>query len=277
VDDGIDRDSLPAAGLPEEEEPAPEGPSIFSLPKGARTGILLHSIFERIDFQADDEAISAAARDAIHKYGFDTSWCDVVTRMVRNTLQSDLDGFSLQDVSRSDSLSELEFFFPIRTLTPKILEKALGELFPFPLAGEGRGEGAHKFAFDPVYGFIRGFMDMVFHHDGRYYLIDWKSNHLGNSARDYHEAALAKAMAENHYILQYYLYTVALHRYLSQSLRSYSYEEHFGGVFYVFLRGVDPDKGPTYGIFRARPEEEAVERLSKRFEIPDLRIADFGF
>jgi exodeoxyribonuclease V beta subunit len=260
VDDGIDRDSLPAGDL-SEEEPSPEGSGIFSLPKGARTGILLHAVFEEIDFQADDAAIQTAARDATRKYGFDAFWLDAVVRMVKNTLQADLGGFSLQDVPGNDRLSELEFFFPISTLAPKSLGKALVELSP----AEGRGQRTPKFIFDPVHGFIRGFMDLVFKHGGQYYLVDWKSNHLGDSIKDYHEAALAKAMEKNHYILQYHLYTVALHRYLGRSLKSYSYEKHFGGIFYVFLRGIDPEKGQEYGIFRARPEEEAIERMSRMF------------
>ncbi len=141
---------------------------------------------------------------------------------------------------------------------------------PSPLAGEGRGEGAEipfpyrfpRLTFDPVKGFLRGFMDLVFRHEGRYYLIDWKSNHLGNSVIDYHQAALSRAMVENHYILQYHLYTVALHQYLKHRLEGYSYDDHFGGVFYVFLRGVDPEMGPEYGIFCARPDEEKIVQLA---------------
>jgi hypothetical protein len=141
---------------------------------------------------------------------------------------------------------------------------------PSPLGEEGQGEGSGsvppyrfpRLTFDPVKGFLRGFMDLVFRHDGKYYLIDWKSNHLGNSVIDYHQAALSRAMVENHYILQYHLYTVALHQYLMHRLEGYSYDEHFGGVFYVFLRGVDPEVGPEYGIFRARPDGEKIVQLT---------------
>ena len=68
-------------------------------------------------------------------------------------------------------------------------------------------------------------------------------------------------MIRDNYILQYHLYTVALHQYLKNRLEGYSYGEHFGGVFYIYLRGVDPEIGPEYGIFRARPDEETLERL----------------
>jgi exodeoxyribonuclease V beta subunit len=173
--------------------------------------------------------------------------------------------------------------FPIKQLTSSILEQVLAECMPsmkvpspeagkrqeagFPLAGEGHGEGVRlpihtpRFTFDPVKGFLRGFMDLVFMHEGKYYLIDWKSNHLGGSVEDYGQDALLKSVIRDNYILQYHLYTVALHQYLRHRLKGYSYDDHFGGVFYVYLRGVDPSRGPEYGIFRARPDEGTLERL----------------
>ncbi|MCE5275222.1 MAG: hypothetical protein LLG43_08805, partial [Deltaproteobacteria bacterium] len=99
-------------------------------------------------------------------------------------------------------------------------------------------------------------------HQGRYFLVDWKSNHLGDRVEDYGKDALLEAMVKNHYVLQYHLYCVALDRYLKNRLAGYAYDEHFGGVFYVFLRGVDPDRGPEYGVFRARPDKGVIEGLS---------------
>lgn len=268
AEDGADRDSPAVRSADETGGPAADTgrEGIFSLPKGARTGIFLHSLFEGIDFQTDDRSLEDAVLDAIGRNGLDTSWKDAAVRIVKDTLASDLGGFSLRDIPMSDRLSELEFFFPTGRLTPGALGETLAAFTPSPLAGEGRGEGDYKFTFNPVHGFIRGFMDLVFVREGKYYLVDWKSNHLGNDPGDYHESRLARAMADNHYILQYRLYTVALHRYLERSLAAYSYRKHFGGVFYVFVRGVDPAKGPEYGIYRARPEEGEVERLSRLFK-----------
>jgi exodeoxyribonuclease V beta subunit len=164
--------------------------------------------------------------------------------------------------------------FPIKQLTPGILEQTIMDCVPSmhassPLAGQGQAEAplvpadTSRFTFDPVKGFLRGFMDLVFIHDGKYYLIDWKSNHLGNSVQDYGQNALLKSMIRDNYILQYHLYCVALHQYLRHRQEGYSYAEHFGGVFYVYLRGVDSSKGPEYGIFRARPDEENLVKLSE--------------
>jgi exodeoxyribonuclease V beta subunit len=68
-------------------------------------------------------------------------------------------------------------------------------------------------------------------------------------------------MAREHYYLQYSLYTLAVHRYLSRRLPDYDYERHFGGVFYLFLRGMDPLSGPEYGVFHDRPERSLVTAL----------------
>jgi exodeoxyribonuclease V beta subunit len=106
-------------------------------------------------------------------------------------------------------------------------------------------------------------MDMVFRCEDRYYLVDWKSNVLGASVEDYGPEGLARAMEENFYSLQYMIYTLALNRYLKLRAREYDYEKHFGGVLYVFLRGVNPAKGTQFGIYRDKPPRDVIERLSE--------------
>jgi exodeoxyribonuclease V beta subunit len=111
-------------------------------------------------------------------------------------------------------------------------------------------------------GMLQGFVDMVFEHNGCYYIIDWKSNHLGNQREDYLPTLLTEPMARHAYILQYHLYTLALDRLLRLKQPDYNYETHFGGVIYVFLRGVHPD-APEGGIFRDRPSEEFIRRANR--------------
>lgn len=117
--------------------------------------------------------------------------------------------------------------------------------------------------FRPVRGMMRGFMDMVFEHDGTFYLLDWKSNHLGNRPEDYTREKLGRAMEKHLYPLQYLLYTVALNRYLSLRVRGYDYERHFGGVLYVFLRGIDPGSSGETGMFRDVPPAGMVRELTE--------------
>ncbi len=93
--------------------------------------------------------------------------------------------------------------------------------------------------------------------------MDWKSNFLGSRVEDYGKKALLREMKENFYILQYHIYTLALHQYLKNRIPDYDYENHFGGVFYVFLRGVDPEKGPEFGIYRDEPGKDLIEALER--------------
>jgi exodeoxyribonuclease V beta subunit len=109
---------------------------------------------------------------------------------------------------------------------------------------------------------VRGFMDMVFEQGGRYYLVDWKSNHLGYRVEDYGREALKRAMVQKMYPLQYLLYTVALNRYLSLRVKDYDYASHFGGVLYFFLRGVRPERGEEFGIFRDTPPVAMIDELT---------------
>ena len=98
---------------------------------------------------------------------------------------------------------------------------------------------------------------------GRFYLADWKSNHLGNTPRDYAPERMAAEMMEQFYILQYHLYVVALTQYLKLRVPDYAYERHFGGIFYIFLRGVDSETGPEFGVYRDVPKKELVDELCK--------------
>ena len=106
-------------------------------------------------------------------------------------------------------------------------------------------------------------MDLVYQQGGRYYLLDWKSNHLGNRPEEYGKEALATTMESNLYGLQYLLYTVALNRYLSLRVAGYDYDTHFGGVRYLFLRGINPRWGAEYGVFRDLPPAELIRELTE--------------
>jgi exodeoxyribonuclease V beta subunit len=110
---------------------------------------------------------------------------------------------------------------------------------------------------------MKGYIDMVFYHQDRFWLVDWKSNYLGNRIEDYNKNVLNNVMCRDFYILQYHLYLIALHQYLRQRIPEFSYERHFGGVFYIFIRGVGPDKGTEFGIYKDVPDAALVDALLK--------------
>lgn len=249
---------LPAA-LPEGDR------SIFSFPKGAGAGILMHSIFETLDFATPSESvIDEATGKALDRYGFDREWQPCLNQMVHEVLTTPLSSpeghFTLGGLKPNAWSTEFEFFFPLRRVTSPRLAELLVRHGTIP-AGSDPAAAMQTLDFSPVKGLLMGFMDMVFEADGRFWLLDWKSNHLGNAVDDYQHERLDRSMTENRYRLQYLLYTVALDRYLSLRVPGYRYASHFGGVIYVFLRGVSAERGEAYGFCRDLPSEALIEEL----------------
>ena len=265
--------------LPDRDESAPAEPaaapvalpdverSIFAFPKGAGAGILMHSIFETLDFaSASDAAIDEACATALGKYGFDADWQPALASMTREVLSASLSSpngpFTLGTLKPRSWFTELEFFFPLKRITAPELAEVLVKHGVIP-AGDDPAAALQALDFAPVKGVLMGFMDMVFEARGRYYLLDWKSNHLGNSVEEYHRERLDRAMQDNLYRLQYLLYTVALDRFLALRVPGYRYETHFGGAIYVFLRGVSVEHGEAFGFYRDLPPVELIRELSE--------------
>ncbi len=186
----------------------------------------------------------------------------MIGRVLAAPLQPGADGLTLSRVGKKDRLTELEFYFPLQPITPKKLKKvfsgyggaAISSQFP---------NGVEELDFSPARGFMKGFIDLVFQFRERFYIVDWKSNFLGNRVEDYSRERMGREMEESFYLLQSNLYVLALHQYLKKRLPDYRYRDHFGGVFYIFLRGVDPKAGDEFGIYRDMPGEDLVEALSR--------------
>ena len=260
----------------------------FTFPRGPAAGSCLHRIFEELDGETGPECdLDAICRDALADFDFGLEWGDVARAMVERARSVRLRepeseseggakgasrpapgpggsaGFRLADpVPR---LVELEFAFPVAGLDRARLGASLqenGYRNPFaPSPGDRPGEAPPP----PIDGFLRGFVDLVIEHGGRWYVIDYKSNWLGPSPEDYSREAVAAAMRASAYPLQYLLYLVALHRHLDLKLPGYDYERHVGGVFYLFVRGMDPAAGTERGVWFDRPAAAFVHRLDGLF------------
>ncbi|WP_202408499.1 exodeoxyribonuclease V subunit beta [Vibrio tetraodonis] len=222
--------------------------NIFTFPKGARAGTFLHTVFEDIEFT--EPATSATNTQIITNLmegeQLDSGWLPVLQCLVDTVLTTPLDGkkLKLNQKSLSSRLVEMEFLLPIEVLTAPALNRVIQRYDP--LSAKAGDLGFHS-----VQGMLKGFIDLVFEHQGQYFILDWKSNYLGDSVSDYHGGALNNAMAEHRYDLQYQIYALALHRFLRSRLPDYDYHAHFGGVYYLFLRGMDGQS--EHGVFYARP------------------------
>ncbi|NLD95169.1 MAG: UvrD-helicase domain-containing protein [Fibrobacter sp.] len=233
---------------------------IFSFPRGAKSGTLLHDIIEATDLSAEIgsdtmEQVTAS----LEKNGYETTWTTVITDMLTTLQKVSLKTadatMTLGQIDKEHCIKEMEFYFPLKPVTHREIRAVFEDqqtLFGDIYTAEG-------LSFETLSGFIKGYVDMIFEHDDRFYIIDWKSNYLGSTSQDYTPDKLRKVMNSEHYVLQYYLYTVALDQYLRVHKPGYSYKKHFGGVLYLFLRGLSLE-GNT-GIFYDRPDFGKVEAL----------------
>ncbi len=243
----------------------PQVKDIFSFPQGSNAGLFIHDVLEHMDFSfKDHETIRLLIGEKLLQYGFDYDWLDIILNKMKEVsnalLKSYTDRFTLSEINKGAILHELEFYLPL----DKIDSYGLGNIFDkyIPFSDNlSPKELIKELGFTPVEGMVRGFIDMVFEHNGRYYIIDWKSNFLGDRVENYNKETLNKVMLDEYYFLQYHLYVVALNNLLSFRLNDYSYERHFGGVFYIFIRGVSSEKD-NYGIFFDLPEKSLIEELN---------------
>jgi exodeoxyribonuclease V beta subunit len=111
-------------------------------------------------------------------------------------------------------------------------------------------------------GMLKGFMDLVFEHEGRYYVADYKSNWLGADDAAYTTERIRAQMLRSRYDMQLVLYLLALHRLLKIRLLDYDYDEHMGGAVYLFMRGLN---SASQGVCVERPPRELIERLDALF------------
>ncbi|MEJ4045401.1 exodeoxyribonuclease V subunit beta [Erwinia sp. SLM-02] len=228
-----------------------------TFPRGAAPGTFLHGLFESLDFSAPLDEQWLAER--LSAEGLDAGWLPTMTEWIQRILQTPLNdsGVSLSQLSMDMCRVELQFYLPIsRLLTAEDLDRLVRQ---DPLSAE-----CPPLDFYQVRGMLKGFIDLVFCWQGKYYLLDYKSNWLGEESSAYTQEAMAQAMQSHRYDLQYQLYSLALHRYLQQRLADYDYEQHFGGVIYLFLRGLDGTEGSN-GIFSTRPQAEFVSALDRLF------------
>ncbi len=238
-----------------ETTPAAVPPSVFSFPRGPAAGTCLHGLLEQLDFpRAGGEKMSALVQDSLQRFGFAGHWTPLVCRWLADILDTRLapdSDLCLRRLPGDDRLTEMAFYFSLTGLDLDRFNRVLTDFAIRPV----------EFTAPRLHGLMKGFIDLVFRFQGRFFLADYKSNYLGAGLPAYRPEQLAGAMAEHRYDLQYLIYTVALHRYLGRRLNNYDYDVHCGGAYYLFLRGMNPAAGPASGIYFTRPPRELIEQL----------------
>ncbi len=251
--------------------------SIHGFFRGPEPGSFLHDILEWAANEGFADLVSRP-KDIFGKIGDLCrrrnwkDWDEILAEWLLNLLQTPIQLMENSDdmplmlaaLSRQDCFPEMEFWLTGHGVTARKLDIAVTDAI-LPNAPRPR------LLDNTVNGMLNGFIDLVFCYQDRYYVLDYKSNHLGDNAAAYETRAMEKAMLEHRYDIQYVLYTLALHRLLKLRLPDYDYEKHIGGAVYLFLRGVD-DSG--HGVFLDRPPQELIETLDKAFAAREVRHAD---
>ncbi|ABQ98392.1 RecBCD enzyme subunit RecB [Haemophilus influenzae] len=230
--------------------------SILDLPRGKQVGTALHRHFENCYFS------DLANTEEIDKLRQSLQLDETFTEPLQNWLQqishtplSNEIGIALADLANKDCIKEMPFYLAIRAhFDVEAFNRALKAHHHLP---------SEPLQFEQIQGMVRGSIDLVFRHNGKYYLVDYKSNFLGSTLASYNQEALKKEMLHSHYDWQYLIYTLALHRYLKNVLPRYDYDRNFGGVFYLFLRGMNGE--PQSGVFYDRPSVELITELDGVF------------
>lgn len=234
----------------------------FTAKKGADIGNILHNTLEHTDFTTadiDDDILNEQM--AISKvvpnedFGSLKQWLIECLNAPIAEIATD-NSFTLKDIANNKTLKEVEFYFPIDN-------SSLNKQKIFKLLAEYRGQSHINIdtGFEKVFGMLHGFIDLIFEYNGKFYVADYKSNYIGDKLEDYTQEAMCAKNQESFYDLQYLIYSVALDRYLKQHVANYTFEEHFGGVYYFYLRGMKDG----HGVYTAQPSQEIITKLSNLF------------
>ncbi|OOG44057.1 exodeoxyribonuclease V subunit beta [Rhodanobacter sp. C06] len=247
-------------------EAAPAAQGIHAFPRGAAPGTFLHELLEHCAEEGFARAAAPspllletiARRCQAHDW---KRWITPLSAWLPILLRTPLrlpDGDAVPLAALRDPQryrAELEFWFEARHVQAQALDRLVTT---HTLAGAPRPALAPKL----VNGMLKGFIDLVFEHEGRWYVADYKSNWLGRDAGAYTAAAMRESVLQSRYDLQYAIYTLALHRQLQARLPGYDYARHMGGVLYLYLRGVD---GAGHGVHVERLPFALVDALDQLF------------
>ncbi|MGZ4960301.1 MAG: exodeoxyribonuclease V subunit beta [Methylomonas sp.] len=265
------RETLPLG----QSEQAPRDPS-HRFPKGAEAGTFLHELLEWAANQGFQTVLEnpSALRETIARRCQSRhweAWIEPLRDWILTLLQTALP-ISTADPEEPTSIAlkdlpsykpEMEFWFETHHVDLEQLDAAVTSS---TLGGRQRP----KLAAANLNGLLKGFMDLVFEYQGRYYVADYKSNWLGHHDDSYNQANMDEAIRHHRYDLQYSIYLFALHRLLKSRLPDYDYDQHVGGAVYLFIRGIQANSA---GVHFERPPKALMEKLDQLFKVVQGGVA----
>jgi exodeoxyribonuclease V beta subunit len=242
--------------------------------RSADTGNLLHNILEDHDFSEGKTLHIEQTNEHLAYYTSGQRSCDIdalnkwLNEVIATPLpiigdQSNTALCSLNALKEGHILKEPEFYFPLTSVNTHNLN-ALMQTHRSEVSGAKALPFSIKYA--DLQGMMHGFIDLLFEHQGKFYVADYKSNHIGNTSEDYRSKAMQHAIQSHLYDLQYLIYSWALDRFLHHRLgEQYEREQHFGGVYYLFMRGMSPDFAMGTGVYHTPISAATWQQLDRIF------------
>lgn len=232
--------------------------SPFQFPHGIKVGTVLHSFLEHCRFgeQIDEESVAKVCE----QLGLNEEWLEPTLGWFERILTTPLLGanFCLKEIDEAKRLNEWQFYLRLKN------DKALHQLNALLKQHSPLAKNLPELQLPQLEGFVRGFVDCIVQMNGKFYLIDYKSNFLGYLPQNYSAENIQREMGRQRYDLQYLLYTLAVHRYLTARLgENYDYDRDFGGVAYLFLRAMNDED--TSGVYFDKPCKKLIEEMDLLF------------
>lgn len=251
---------------------------LAAMPGGAGVGDFVHRILEGVMNQRSRlRAEPGRVRDVLRRevnHGLirtqlDSIWLDPLTDALLRTLtvpcsRREFSG-RLLDLPDDRAACEVPFQLRLGRRGAGFHLDDLAAVFrssPLPLMQDA-SDRIRRMSIPGAQGLLAGVIDLIFEWQGRWFILDYKTNHLGPHVADYSSDPVAAAMRDHDYVLQYSLYAVALRLFLQQRLPDFDFERQFGGVLYYFLRGFNSDEQLTTGVFFDRPAPALIDELSR--------------
>ena len=222
--------------------------TIYNLPKGIATGVFFHKILEK--WHPKKHTIQELEQNIdqnLQYVSFEHTWAAIIKKNILTTFQIPFQNgetsFTLNDIDVNSIIYETEFFFLLKNFSA-LLQKYFQKKYPHIIKKIYSLLINHK----STHQFLKGVIDMIFSFQGKYYIIDWKTNYLGNTEKCYAQDKLHKNIVQEKYFLQAFIYNIALFQYLSYKYGEVKAKEKYGATFYVYLRGIESDSFGIYSI-----------------------------
>lgn len=262
----------------------------FTFSRGSAAGSFLHKLLEivlsRNDVNKEDQdsiyqfVNSQLKYDYYHlisnqgneKISALASWLNNILNANLLPESSNNSHLKLSDLTPDNCARELDYYLPCKDFKVKVLNKLCHEFYAKVVKDNNLSHipdlpDLKKSNFK---GFMKGSLDLVAKfttkQGDKFFMIDYKSNYLGDSFCDYTQDSILKSIFEARYDVQILFYSLALFRFLKCTLHDFSYEKDFGGVMYLYLRGMNSNDTVSTGQFYVRPSEELIKRLSNLFD-----------